>query len=62
MEFKLPDMTCSHGASAVTRICLLIDPDAVVDIDLASRTLRIASTEDWREFSATLAEAGYTPA
>jgi copper chaperone len=61
-EFKLPDMTCAHCAATVTQVCKLVDPDAEVEIDLATRMVRVRSREDWREFSASLAEAGYVPA
>ena len=62
LEFKLPDMTCGHCASTVAQTCKLVDPQAKLEIDLDRRLLRVESVEDWREFSAALAEAGYAPA
>jgi hypothetical protein len=61
LELLLPDMTTQKCARTVERICRAIDADALVEVDLEARRLRIRSCEDWREFAAGLAEAGFVP-
>lgn len=62
IEMNLPDMSCGHCASTVTQTCKLVDPEARVDVDLGTKTVRIESSEDRQEFAAALAEAGYPAA
>lgn len=61
LEFKLPDMSCGHCASTVTKACSLVDPDARVDVDLTSKTVIIDSSEERQAFADALTEAGYPP-
>ena len=62
LEFKLPDMSCGHCASTVTKTCKLVDPQAKVEVDLKSGRVKIDTAEDPVEFAEALAEAGYPPA
>ena len=62
VEFNLPDMSCGHCASTVTKACKLVDPQAKVEVDLASKKVKVDSTEDAQEFAQALADAGYPPA
>lgn len=62
LELQLPDMTCGHCASTVTQTCKLVDPAAKVEVELESRRVRIASSEDRKDFEEALADAGYPPA
>ena len=62
LEFKLPDMTCGHCASTVTKTCRLVDPEAIVQVDLGIRTVTVQSLESHAEFVEALAEAGYPAA
>ncbi|MDO8942138.1 MAG: heavy-metal-associated domain-containing protein [Desulfobacterales bacterium] len=62
LEFNLPDMSCGHCASTVTKTAKLVDPSAKVDVDLAAKRVKIESTEDRAEFAEALKEAGYPPA
>ena len=62
LELQLPDMTCGHCASAVTQTCKLVDPAAKVEVELESRRVRIASSEDRKDFEEALMDAGYPPA
>ena len=61
IELQVPDMTCGHCAGRVTKAVKAIDDTATVDVDLASKQVRIGSTHGAAEFSAAIREAGYTP-
>lgn len=62
IEMTLPAITCGHCASTVTQTCKLVDPQAKVDIDINTKTVRIESAGDRAEFAEALLEAGYPPA
>lgn len=62
LEFNLPDMSCGHCASTVTKACKLVDPEARVEVDLTSKKVKVESKEDAQEFAQALADAGYPPA
>ena len=61
-EFKLPDMTCGHCASRVTRALVGSQLANYVNIDLKAQTIKVRSGEDRTTLAAALAEAGYSPA
>jgi len=61
IEFNLPAMTCGHCVKTVTRTVQQIDPAATVEIDLASKRVRIGSAKAAAPFGAALAEEGYAP-
>lgn len=61
-ELQLPDMTCGHCASTVTKTCKLVDPAAKVEVDLNTKVVKISSNEDRKDFADALSEAGYPPA
>ncbi|MDI1267852.1 MAG: heavy-metal-associated domain-containing protein [Polaromonas sp.] len=62
LEFNLPDMTCGHCASTVTKTAKLVDPKSKVDVDMNTKKVKIESTEDRSDFVDALTEAGYPPA
>lgn len=61
LEFSLPDMSCGHCVSKITKTCKLVDPHAKVDVDLGARKVRVVSSEIREDFAEALAEAGYPP-
>ena len=61
LELTLPTMTCGHCVSVVTKAIKQTDPQAVVEIDLASHRVRVETTEDRETIAAAVAEAGYVP-
>lgn len=61
IEFAVHDMTCGHCASVITKTVRDTDAAARCEIDLASRKVRIASTEPAQAFVDAISEAGYTP-
>ncbi len=61
IEFKLPDMTCGHCVSRVTKALKSADPACSIEIDLESKTAKVQSDEPRDLLAETLAEAGYPP-
>ena len=58
-EFKVEGMSCSHCVSMVTKTVKALDPNAKVEVDLASKKVMVESTEDRQILAAALTEAGY---
>ena len=61
LELTLPSMTCDHCVSVVTKAIKQSDPQASVEIDLASHRVRVETTEDRETIEAAIVEAGYVP-
>ena len=61
LELTLPTMTCGHCVSVVTQAIKQTDPQALVEIDLASHRVRVETTEDLETIEAAVVEAGYVP-
>ncbi|MBL8343862.1 MAG: heavy-metal-associated domain-containing protein [Rubrivivax sp.] len=61
IEWTIPTMTCGHCVGVVTRTVRAADPNAEVQIDLASHTVRVDTGEDPALIAKALAAAGYTP-
>ena len=54
-------MTCGHCVSVVTKAIKLADPQASVQIDLASHRVRVETAEDRETIESAVTEAGYAP-
>ena len=61
LELTLPTMTCGHCVGVVTKAIRQADPQALVDIDLATNRVRVETTEDRETIASALAQAGYVP-
>ena len=62
MKLNVPDMTCGHCASTISKAVRAVDGGARVEVDLQRHLLRIEPTEaDAAELAEAIAEAGYTP-
>lgn len=61
IEFKVEDMSCGHCVAAITRAVKDVDANGTVEVDLGAKRVRIDSTHAAPEFSAAIAEAGFTP-
>jgi copper chaperone len=61
MKLEVKDMTCWQCASAINKALKHIDKQAKVDIDVATRMVRIDSTCSVNDFLSAIQEAGYTP-
>jgi copper chaperone len=59
MKFTVPDMTCGHCASAVTKAIKALDPQAEVKVDVAGKTVAVETAVPPGTVSAALAKAGY---
>lgn len=61
IEFKVPDMTCGHCASTITRAVKALDPAAQVEIALEEHRVRVQSKAEKEAVLRAIAEAGYSP-
>jgi copper chaperone len=61
IELKVPDMTCGHCASTITKAVKELDASARVDISLAEHRVRVESKASKEDVLHSIAEAGYTP-
>ena len=59
--FTLPDLSCGHCVQAVTRAVQAEDPDARVEVDLASKRASIISSVSESRLREVLAAADYPP-
>lgn len=59
LKLNVPDMTCGHCASTVTKVVKSVDAAAEVAIDLPSHTVTIGSLVDPAKFTSAMDEAGY---
>ncbi len=62
LEFKLPAMSCGHCVGAVTQAVKEVDGNARVEVDLATKGVKVESGQDRQKIVAALTEAGYPPA
>lgn len=61
IRFNIPQMSCGHCVKAVTEAVREADPQAKVEVDLASKNVAVESTADRGRIAQALAEAGYAP-
>jgi copper chaperone len=62
IEFKVDAMSCGHCVSLVTDTIKQVDPQARVEVDLASKKVQVESSQDRGRIAQALAEVGYPPA
>jgi Cu+-exporting ATPase len=58
-ELTVEDMTCKHCVGRVTKAVQGVDQGAKVDIDLATKKVKIDSQADLDRIAAAIDEAGY---
>ncbi|MDB5855324.1 MAG: heavy-metal-associated protein [Herminiimonas sp.] len=58
-ELKVNGMSCGGCANSVRRTVQAIDASAKVDVDLPTKTVRVATTASLEAISAAITEAGY---
>jgi copper chaperone len=61
MEFAIPDMTCQGCANAITRAVNRLDPAATLDVDIAGKTVKIASMLPEQRLIEVIEAAGFHP-
>lgn len=60
--FQVPKMSCGGCANTITNAIKQIDETALVEIDLAARTVKVDSAKAETELTAAMTGAGYPPA
>jgi len=61
IEFQVPALSCGHCVRAVNEAVKEIDPEAKVDVDLATKKVQVESGAERASLVAALTEAGYPP-
>lgn len=61
LRYTVEDMTCGHCVQAITGAVNGLDPVATVAVDLAARTVDVATTASPDAVAAAIREAGYSP-
>ena len=59
IEFKVQGMTCGGCVRGVTSALKRDDADAVVDVDLAGKTVAVNSTADAQQLKQAIEKAGF---
>ena len=59
MELRIESMTCGGCARSVTRAIQSVDPNASIETDPASRTVKVETTATSAVLQQVLEEAGY---
>lgn len=60
-QFNVPDMTCGHCVSTITKALKAEDPNAKVEISLNQHLVKVESQLPKEEIAQSISEAGYTP-
>ncbi len=61
MEFHVEGMTCGGCARSVTKAIELVDPQASVQADPASRRVHVQTSASEAQIVAALTDAGFPP-
>jgi copper chaperone len=60
--FEVMDMTCGHCVSAITQAVKAVDPQALVQVDLATHRVVVDQGQgDVQALRRAISDAGYTP-
>jgi copper chaperone len=58
-QLQVENMSCGHCVGAVTKAVQAVDAAAKVEIDLASKSVKIDSASDLAPLTSAIADAGY---
>lgn len=58
-QFNVPDMTCGHCVSTITKAVKEAVPNATVTTDLGAHRVTVAGASDIEEVRQAIADAGY---
>ena len=61
IEIKVPDMTCGHCSSTITKAVQTLDPAAKIEISLPEHRVRVETRASRDALLHCIEEAGYTP-
>lgn len=59
IELTVKDMTCGHCVSTVTKALKAVDPQASVEVDLASKRVRVETQHPAEMLTQALQQAGF---
>ena len=59
IQFNVPDMTCGHCVSTITKAIQQVVPGANVSTDLAGHRVTVDGTSDIEVVRQAIADAGY---
>jgi copper chaperone len=62
MKFEVTDMSCSGCANAIARAVKAVDPQATVEINVATKIVQIDSVIEPGKLVGTMEAAGFHPA
>jgi len=60
-EFTIPGISCGGCARTITRILTELDADAKIEIDVASKHVKVETSQSQEAVMARLSEAGFDP-
>ncbi len=58
--FRIPDMTCGHCASTISRAVASVTKDARLDFNIQEKLVRISGDTPEAELAEAIADTGYT--
>lgn len=61
MKFEIANMTCGGCARSVTATIKDLDPNAQVDIDVATKLVNVQSSATLEQLTKALTEDGFPP-
>ncbi|WP_233869765.1 heavy-metal-associated domain-containing protein [Paraburkholderia adhaesiva] len=61
MKFEVKDMSCGGCANAITRAVTAIDPHATLEIDVATKVVKIESVTESGKIITAIEDAGFHP-
>lgn len=61
IEFQVPGISCGHCAKAVTQAIQQVDPQARVEVNVATKQVRVDSQATGERLAQVLTGAGYPP-
>ena len=59
IDFKVQGLTCGGCVRGVTNALQRVDADAVVNVDLASKTVSVSSAADVQQLKQAIEKAGF---
>ncbi len=61
IDIKVPDMTCGHCSSTITKAVKELDPAATIEISLPEHRVRVETRITKEALLHCIEDAGYTP-
>lgn len=61
ISFHVPDMTCGHCVNTITQAIHAQYPEASVEADVDTHTLKVVGVDDTANLARIITEEGYSP-